>query len=130
MATANLAAILAALSGNGASSTQNSNTRFSEAITPAEFVKRFGPTYKLGETKNKHRYCLTTKDSRGVITTAYASEKLQALVDKTPAGQAFKLPSDVLVAPWTMNSGESGWALYIQAEIDFTTKDARFDQSI
>lgn len=129
MATANLAAILAALSGGSGRTQNTSNTRFSEAITPAEFVKRFGPTYKLGETKNKHRYCLTTKDSRGVITTAYASEKLQALVDKTPDGQAFKLPSDVLVAPWTMQSGESGWTLYIQAEIDFENTDSRFDQS-
>ena len=99
---------------------RNNSTDFSAALTPLEFVAKYGKAqWALGETKNKGLLALSCKDNRGVITSAYASEKLQAeFASAKQNGKTFVLPESVMVAPWTGEAGRKNWTLYMQADLD------------
>jgi hypothetical protein len=124
------------INANGAGSTNNptnTNTDFSAAVTPLEFYKGLnGVDHVLGESRNKQRYALTVKDKRGILTTAYASNKLQEKYEEAKSkGEMFKLPKDAMVAPWLGNDGRTNWVLYLQADIDLKQyAGASCDQSL
>lgn len=117
-----------------ASAANRSNTTdFSAALTPLEFVDKFGSEqYAIGETKNKGLLALSCKDSRGVITSAYASKNLQAAFEAAVKdGKEFALPENVMVAPWTGEDGRKNWTLYMQADLDLEkSASARISQSL
>ena len=119
-----------AVNANISSNARNTetSTRFNEALTPFEFVAKYGPAqHVMGESKEKHRLALTVKDKRGVLTTAYASEKLQAMYEACKKeGKKFALPKDAMVAPWTNNQGGNSWVLYLQADIDLSAYAGEF----
>lgn len=117
-----------------ASGAQRTNTTdFSAAITPLEFVDKFGSEqYAIGETKNKGLLALSCKDARGVITSAYASKHLQEQFENAvKEGKEFALPENCMVAPWIGNDGRKNWTLYMQADLDLEkSASARISQSL
>lgn len=111
---------LSAVRANNSANRPNT-TDFSAALTPLEFVAKFGSEqYAIGETDKKHTLALSCKDSRGVVTSAYAAGKLQEQFAATPEGQVFTLPENVMVAPWIGNNGKKNWMLYLQGDIDLS----------
>ena len=122
---------LSAVRANNSANRTN-RTDFSASLTPLEFVAKFGSEqYALGETDKKHILALSCKDSRGVLTSAYAAGKLQEQFAATPEGQVFTLPENVMVAPWIGDNGKKNWMLYLQGDIDLTAHaSARIAQTL
>lgn len=122
---------LSAVRANNSANRPNT-TDFSAALTPLEFVAKFGSAqHALGETKNKGLLALSCKDSRGVITTAYASKNLQEKFQAIPEGEVFTLPENVMVAPWIGENGRKNWTLYLQADLDLEqSKSSRIAQTL
>lgn len=108
-----------ALSVASAANNGNNRTDFSAALTPMEFIAKYGASqHALGVTANKKLLALSCKDNRGVITSAYASKNLQEKFDATPEGEKFRIPENTMVAPWVGNDGSKHWTLYLQSDLD------------
>lgn len=101
------------------SNVTSGNTDFSRKMTLAEFNAKFGgKDYAFGETDNTKTLCFSVLNEAGNITSAYASQKLQAEYEATPRGKKFEIPENTVVAPWQGNDGKEHWVMFLNADIE------------
>lgn len=101
----------------GASDVQMS-PKFEEALTPKEFVAKFGEKQAvLSETDNTHRLSLGCIDAKGNLTSALAGDSLQEEYENTPMDKEFRLPENTRVVPVYDANGINHWTMFLHTEL-------------